>query len=246
MDFVISFAAGWAVIIGFALIWVVRREVTIRPLWLGVSILMFATAAAALIFGARVLPVQDWIGELEVNWGGKLVGIFNAVLWVVLLWWVAKRRPSACGVTFRQAPGSVVPSLILSVVLTLFAVVAEIRVNDGVHTSAQWLWFNATLPGVDEEMIWRGAFLLTMNEAFRGEPWRLAGVEVKWGAVLACLLFGLVHGLYFHQGAWGFEATAVGMATILGFGLYWIRERTGSILIPVFAHNLINVATSFF
>src|SRR5690349_19805776 len=99
MDFVISFAAGWAVIIGFALIWVVRREVTIRPLWLALSVFMFATAAAALIYGGHLLPMRQWIPDLEVNWGGKIVGIANAVLWVALLWFVAKRKPSESGVT---------------------------------------------------------------------------------------------------------------------------------------------------
>jgi len=33
---------------------------------------------------------------------------------------------------------------------------------------------------------------------------------------------------------------------VCGFGLLWLRERTGSVVIPIIAHNLINGLGSFF
>ena len=60
------------------------------------------------------------------------------------------------------------------------------------------------------------------------------------------ILFGLGHGVAFQEGGFVANWPIVAITGFLGFGLNWIRERTGSVLLAILAHNVINVASSFF
>ena len=42
------------------------------------------------------------------------------------------------------------------------------------------------------------------------------------------------------------SAPAIVVTGVIGLCLLWIRERTGSLLLPILVHNTINVSLSFF
>lgn len=222
------------------------RQARISLPWLVVALLFFGAYLAALIFLGDLLPLSRYFGQLEWNWGGKIVAILVSVVLLLGLWLIGKRPPREAGFTFAQKPGSLVPALVATVLLVAGAIGIELWSNDGTDTGMERLLYQATMPGLDEEFYWRGVFLLAMSEAVKSERFNLLGAGIGWGGVLACLLFGLGHGLAYEGGQFTFSGLIVGLTGVIGFGLLWIRERTGSILIPIIAHNLFNFLASFF
>ena len=97
------------------------------------------------------------------------------------------------------------------------------------------------MPGIDEESLFRGVLLAIFIAAF-GKPFRIAGIQIGCGALPIVVFFGLVHGL-----SEGFTADAVKsivVATVMGAGFLWLKERTGSIWVAVLVHNLANLGST--
>lgn len=96
--------------------------------------------------------------------------------------------------------------------------------------AATWL-FVATMPGLAEEVAFRGVLLAAADRAAPSAR-VIAGVPVTVGAALLTAAFVGLHGF------------GVGMlvSVLPGAALYlWLRLRTGSVLVPIIAHNLWNL-----
>jgi membrane protease YdiL (CAAX protease family) len=100
------------------------------------------------------------------------------------------------------------------------------------------------MPGLDEELFFRGLLLALFLRAF-GDHWNLAGAPVGPAAIAVSFLFAAGHALRFGNGSLGFDPAFLMFSAILGFGLLWLRQRTGSIALPIVAHNIINFGSSF-
>ncbi len=96
------------------------------------------------------------------------------------------------------------------------------------------------MPGLQEEPSFRGLMLLLLNQAFRDKPLTLLGAPIGWGAVASSVYFGLGHGLGWADGHIAFDALSIAVTGGIGFVLLLIRERTGSLVLPILAHNLAN------
>jgi len=92
------------------------------------------------------------------------------------------------------------------------------------------------MPGLDEEIFYRGVLLLMLNEAF-GRPVRVLGAPMGWGAALTALAFGLTHALGYQDGGFTFDWAPMATTGLAGLLLVWLREKTGSVLLPVLLHN---------
>jgi membrane protease YdiL (CAAX protease family) len=93
-----------------------------------------------------------------------------------------------------------------------------------------WL-FVATMPGLAEEVAFRGVLLAAAERAAPAAR-MIAGVPVTLGAALLTAAFVGLHGF------------GVGMlvSVLPGALLYlWLRLHTGSVLLPIVAHNLWNL-----
>lgn len=245
-DPILTLAALWAPLLAvIAILWIARAA---KPnlVWLVVALFFFAAYFAALNFLGDFIPVRDYFGALDWNWGGKIAGIATSIVLLIGLWLIGRKPPRESGVTLKQDPGALLPALIATAVLVGASIGLEILFDDGVSTDPERLWFQATMPGLDEELHWRGVFLLAMNEAVRGGRLNVLGAPLSWGGLLTVLLFGLGHGVAVQDGEFGFSLLAIAVTGGFGLGLLWIRERTGSIVIPIIAHNLINFCSSFF
>lgn len=95
--------------------------------------------------------------------------------------------------------------------------------------------------GFGEELLFRGYIQSRLNEAF-GRPYQFSGINWGWGAVIASLLFGLMHlfaagfnpflGQLHLSPWWAFWNLFAGLVYAL------IREKTGSIIAPAILHGL--------
>ncbi|MEE2691654.1 MAG: CPBP family glutamic-type intramembrane protease [Pseudomonadota bacterium] len=248
LDLAISIAAWTAILTAIAVAVALKRRGGVKWGWYAAACLIFAGYAFALIHGGEYVPVKQLFPDyqLQWNWAGKIASIGYTLLMVALLAVVSRKTgPAAVGFTLRQNAGSVVPALIVMALLVGLSVGAELIARDGTDTGLERLLYQATMPGFDEEPMMRGVALVLMNEAF-GRNWRVLGAEMGWGGLLLTLLFGLIHGLFYQDGAFAFNGVAVAITGVIGFGLLYIRERTGSLLLPIVAHNVVNVSNSFF
>jgi membrane protease YdiL (CAAX protease family) len=107
--------------------------------------------------------------------------------------------------------------------------------------STERLLFLAIVPGLDEELIFRGILLPLFNQAMPPR-WRFAGAEVGWGLIAVTILFGAIHGVHVDRELTiAFDLTW-GTTTMLPGALYaYLVSRTGSLLFPVLCHNVGNV-----
>jgi hypothetical protein len=190
-------------------------------------------AGAILYFALRELPqfvlhapaqVQGW------NWSGHLLALAGMLLFAVML---ARRL----GLEARDF-GFVRPAnLRLAAAVCAAALIASYLL----HTvtggrlekipAATWL-FVAIMPGLVEEIAFRGVLLAAAERAAPAAR-SIAGVPVSVGAALLTAAFVGLHGF------------GIGMvvSVLPGALLYlWLRLKTGSVVMPIVAHNLWNLA----
>jgi len=183
--------------------------------------------------------IEPLTAGLEWNWIGKLATILASVAIFLLL---PQRLKLEAGVLTLPRPPEWKSVIAVSAgLLAFFWAVAFAQKSGGTWTGmAETVAFQGTLPGLDEELAFRGLVLALLVAAF-GKPWRLLGISVGWGAFPLIAFFGLVHG-YTSFGTdldW-FQVFVTGVA---GAGLLWLKERTGSIWVAVIVHNLMNVGS---
>ncbi|WP_333592586.1 CPBP family intramembrane glutamic endopeptidase, BDIM_20840 family [Brevundimonas sp.] len=208
----------------------------------GAFSLRWLLAAAAFVCLNDVLLTNgygQWPDLLGGNWNWQGKALALAATLVIaalpLLGW------KACGLTLRQAPGSLAPALLVSLpYVAFFAVLAFLFPNE--TASAETIAFQLTMPGLEEETFYRGVLLLMLGRAFTG---RLAflGVDWHWGAVLSCILFGLAHAFGFSDGRFTFDPLTMALTGVPSVIGVWLVLRTRSVLTPLLLHNFGNAIT---
>ncbi|MGL5817796.1 MAG: lysostaphin resistance A-like protein [Phycicoccus sp.] len=99
--------------------------------------------------------------------------------------------------------------------------------------------FQATMPGLEEELFFRGVLWGLLVLALPGTR-RVLGAALPWALVVTTIQFGLVHGLLVRSGELVLDPAAIVQTAILGAGLGWVRAATGSIWPGVILHNVLN------
>ena len=247
MELIITFGLWWGVVFVIAALLHVTRLARVDLGWLGFAIILHGLYVLAVNASLPFVDFERWFGELHWNWDGKLAAILLSLIMLIVISLVRKKVSFLdAGLTTRQTPGSVLPAAIITFLLVALTVGLEIIAADGADTSLERLLFQATMPGLDEEIYFRGVLLLAMSLSVRSAGVTLGGGLISWAGILVTILFGLGHSLFWQGGAMAFSGVFFGYTAILGFGLLWLRERTGSIVFPLVAHNLINFSGSFF
>jgi membrane protease YdiL (CAAX protease family) len=166
------------------------------------------------------------------NWSGKVLSlVFSAIVIGSL-----RLSPDAVGLRKQEHPG------IAWIAVGLFIVWGAclgVLFRPGAP-DAETLAFQATMPGLAEEIAFRGiapAILLTLMN-------RMPHVDdIPWAVILATsVMFGLVHALSFSHGSVGFDLMSGLFPFIGSIPGGWLRFKTKSLLVPVLGHGLANVA----
>jgi membrane protease YdiL (CAAX protease family) len=210
--------------------------------WVPLLWACFAYAVYITLLKSRaVLPVPGLLADLPLIWFGKTLSISGTVLMIWLLPSIGFR---AAGFTWTQREGSVQPAVIAAVITLVSAVGTAAVLTHTPDVRFENILFQATLPGLDEELFMRGLLLLLLHQAFGGGL-RIFGADTGWGFWVVVVLFGLLHGVTMSDGALSISIGAIVSTGFMGFVLTWIRERTGSLVIPILFHNAFNVAMTF-
>lgn len=177
------------------------------------------------------IPRLPFFAELEHNWQGKVLDL----LWVGLLFLVLRRwARREAGLIWRIRSGSgrwalivIAGVFVLFIALTLLAVATDPGAHQQVGVGQ--VLYNATIPNLTEELIWRGAMLAVLDRAL-GTSWHLAGAPVGWGLVVTSVAFGAGHLIVLSaDGVFSLNIGGGIFATVMGVALAWIWAYTRSV-----------------
>jgi hypothetical protein len=189
--------------------------------------------------GQQLIPGHTWEGFLICNWSGKLYSALFALAFLVLFRRLLTR--SDAGLTLRQKPGSLLPALLVTLALAGWAAWVGACSPKG-RLDLETLVYLAVMPGLAEELVYRGCLLGLLDQLFPGRL-RLCAAPLGWGALLTALLFGLLHGLWLDSVlSLHIDWIALRNAALSGLVFAWLRARTGSLLMPVVAHGAQDLA----
>ncbi|MCX7555476.1 CPBP family intramembrane metalloprotease [Xanthomonadaceae bacterium JHOS43] len=167
------------------------------------------------------------------NWTGKAFSLVLSVIVILAL----RIHPRAMGLTLEQQT----PMLAIVAVLgfIVWGACLGLLFQPGV-ADAETLAFQATMPGLSEELVYRGiapAIVLGFISGKRGD------YGIPWAVILAtAVLFGVWHSLGYAGGAFRFDPMSGLFPFIGSIAGGWLRFKTGSLLVPVFGHCLANTA----
>lgn len=230
---------------GFAAILVValfaQAVLKRRVWWGGVFIVIGVLALNWLLLVAGKMIQLEWT-SLNWNWPGKVLAVI-ATLVLVRVWPAEPARDM--GLTFKQTPGSV------RAVLAVFAGYCVLvwgfefwlgGAGELTVPAAETLAFQAVMPSLDEELIFRGLALFVLARAFASPlP---SGVWFGPAAVALGLAFGLNHAVSFADGV-HFNAAAFVLTGLFGMTATWMRLKSGSIVFPFLLHSVGNLGLAF-
>ncbi len=165
------------------------------------------------------------------NWDGKIYGIVCGIA----IYFIFRRQLSNNNFfTLKQDKAGLKSVLKVAVAILSISILGGV-VNDR-EFNIETLLFQISMPGIDEEIMYRGVLLGLMCSALRagGATWRNPAI------IINAVLFGLVHSLSLGDGALQFNSVNFMWTGLLGYGFGYITIKTRSILIPMLTHNLYN------
>lgn len=193
-------------------------------------------AVALLFLGATAVLNMPHVGpfaDLAMNWQNKLlmVVLLTVLIWVMpgLTWRSVGLRPPRRGWWIP-----VLGALALGLGVGILA-------NPESSVDVELIAYQAILPGIDEELLYRGVMLLMLDQAIRGRR-HLWGGSMGWSVAITAAVFGLAHGLQIQPSGITIEPGYTILTASLGLAFAWVRIRWDSLVPAVLAHNAWNVA----
>lgn len=204
--------------------------------WLIVAALVFVLTSLAsdLLADTTIFAGQQW------NWTGKAASLLIALAFIFAF---KPFTPKEFGLTTKMSWTDAKPILLICIAyvfVRLLIYYTATEQTNAFHTET--ILFQATLPGLEEEIVFRGILLTLLNYVFTKPKWTFAKVSFGWAAILTSILFGLTHGIYFDSSFHlQFNAFAILRTTFDGFLFALLTEKTKSLVPGVLLHNLINL-----
>src|SRR5690606_7334285 len=100
--------------------------------------------------------------------------------------------------------------------------------------------FQASMPGIVEELVYRGIAPALLLGLIRGEE---PSQRIPWAVIfITAVAFGIWHGLSYSDAAFSFDPMS-GLVPFIGsIAGGWLRLNSGSLLLPILAHSFADVA----
>ncbi len=158
----------------------------------------------------------------EWNWTGKIASALFSLIVILIL---RKKFRINFAFTLKQKKGSLKPTLISVGILVIIGVIVLWFFGSKGNPSFETHLFQLTMPGIAEELAFRGLFLGLLNNVFKKSR-RILGAEMGWGAVVTSLLFGLWHGIGFDNASnFYFNIEPILMTLIAGFFISLVKRK---------------------
>jgi membrane protease YdiL (CAAX protease family) len=180
----------------------------------------------------KINPVFDFI-QSAWNWDGKVYGVVWAVVACFLFRKFFKENDFF---TFRQNKQGLKSAGIGSAIMVVLSTVVWFLFGRS-ELDYETLAFQISLPGIDEEMVFRGVLLGLLLSALKEKVPVLGNPSILFTSIL----FGLMHALTLNRyGVVHFDWIYFFQTGFAGYVWGWITVKSRSVLLAVLSHNFSN------
>lgn len=174
----------------------------------------------------RLFPIFSPV-EMRWNWAGKVYSVLLSGGVIMAL----RLKPADVGLVARQR--NLRSSLVATAVLIALSCALGFIFRPPVP-SAETIAFQMTMPGLAEELAYRGVAPALLLGLWAGAK---MPAGIPWAVVFATgAVFGIWHGLDFTDSRPSFDLLSASFPFIGGIAYGWLRFHSGSILLPIVAH----------
>lgn len=179
--------------------------------------------------------------DLKFNWAGKILSL---VLGLIIIFSVSKEEKIKIGFTSKtNSPANLKFGLLVFFGFALFDIIFKlILFPKGNAFDLETFLFQATMPGLTEEILFRGISLWFLDKAF-APTWNYRGIKFGWAFVIVTVLFGVSHGAVLDQDLHlKFDIiTMVYLTFISSLSVGILRQFSGNLIYSILGHNTINL-----
>ncbi|MFC0777447.1 CPBP family intramembrane glutamic endopeptidase [Flavobacterium sp. HJSW_4] len=204
--------------------------------YLGFFILYFLTDVFLQASGKQLIDL-----DLKFNWAGKILSL---ILALIIIFSVSKEERIKIGFTSKtNSKSNLKFGLLIFFGFTFCDIIFKlILFPKGGNFDLETFLFQATMPGLTEEILFRGISLWLLEKAF-APTWNYRGVKFGWAFVIVTVLFGVSHGAVLDQDLHlKFDiATMVYLTVISSFSVGLLRSFSGNLIYSILGHNTINL-----
>lgn len=188
---------------------------------------------------------KDFLGfkskGLNFAWAGKILSLF---LSLIIIFSVDKDSRKAIGFSVKKNSKKQIKFGILFFLgFLIFDFIFKLIVfPKGGKFDCETFLFQATLPGLTEEIAFRGIGFWLLDKAFPPK-WNWKGIKFGWGFIIITVLFGVAHGAILttdYQVKFDI-ITIVYLILISSFSVGILRKFSGNLIFPIVGHNCINL-----
>lgn len=210
-----------------------------RKKYIVIFIILFALNTAATILGI-------YVDFLAFNWIGKLFSMIVSILFIIASRkYLSELSLEDCNISLVPKKKAVKTTVVSLLALLAILIYVLIRTSGASKSfDLETLLFQLTMPGLEEDLAFRGIYLGLLNKAFVKKVKVLDG-EFGVGLIISSVLFGLMHAMQisFSTG-FAFNLFSFVLTGSIGFCLGVMAESTGSLVLPIVAHNLYNTVVN--
>ncbi len=195
----------------------------------------------------RILGFQfiklDFLG-LNGNWSGMILSLIFALIFI---FYHSKQIRKDIGFTtdFNKKTVRLGVLIFLGFLICDFAFKMMLFPKGGEFNLEQFL-FQATLPGLTEEIVFRGILLWILSKAFVPSK-KIKGILFGWGFIIVTFLFAMMHGVVLTE-SMEFRidyVTIIYLTLITSLSLGLLRKFSGNLILPTLGHNVVNLMNFF-
>lgn len=228
----------WILVILPFIILAIFRSEKVNLKYVGFFILYFLTDSYIQHLSTLYFDL-DFLG-LKFAWIGKILSLLFAL---IVVFSVSKKDRKEIGFTTKTNSKNQVKSGILIFLgfLAFDVVFKMILFPKGGDFDLETFAFQMTLPGLTEELIFRGILFWLLDKAF-APKWNFKGIKFGWGFVIITILFAEAHGVMLTENyEFKFDIIMVLYLTFISsLSLGILRKLSGNLIFPILGHNMIN------
>lgn len=204
-----------------------------KPIRVFLFLIYFALYTSLLALPG-LFPATKIIHSDQWNWSGKIFAITGSILFYARF---KALFTNLNFITFKQKY-----NLFYIVALVYFLVVG-LAILSAHHSNdrAVYFLFQLTMPGIDEELAFRGIILGLLSNSLTSKIGIGSFKPINPALLITSILFGLGHAFQIDS-HWIFHYNYFEFVNSFTIGLLlgWMTLKSGSVFMPVLAHGLIN------
>ncbi|WP_316802978.1 CPBP family intramembrane glutamic endopeptidase [Pedobacter nototheniae] len=178
---------------------------------------------------------------LKFTWIGKILSL---IMSLIIIYSVSKTEREKIGFTTKaNSKKQIKFGILFFLGFLLFDFIFKMALfPKGGHFDLETFAFQATMPGLTEEIAFRGISLWLLDKIFIPK-WTIKGIRFGWGFIIVTLLFGIAHGVFLtNDYQLKFDLiTIVYLALISSLSVGVLRKLSGNLIYSVLGHNAINI-----